>query len=277
MKKSSLFLLAVLCALQSAWSEPLREIECTIVPVERSQIHHNSGSSVYQSTFSSSLASSSTNWCGYTAAKDFLGASCSNGSVTQVSGSWTVPTLTPTASDNAYCAVWVGIDGYQSSTVEQIGTAHYWAQGTQQNYAWFEMFPANSNVIQGFPINEGDVLSASVEYIGNNTFQMQISNHTQGVTTTVPTSNTVSASALRNSAEWIVEAPYSNGILPLSDFNSVAWTNCSTQIQGTTGSIDGGFWTTDNMTMASSSGSTEATASSLSSDGSGFQVTWVSE
>src|SRR5262249_49358771 len=60
----------------------------------------------------------SLNWSGY-AAETNLSAPASN-AVTQVSGSWNVPTVT--GRTNAYSSVWVGIDGYSSSSVEQLGT-----------------------------------------------------------------------------------------------------------------------------------------------------------
>src|SRR5437870_4998940 len=60
----------------------------------------------------------STNWSGY-AAETNLTAPAAN-AVTAVSGSWVVPQVT--GSSTGYSSVWVGIDGYSSATVEQIGT-----------------------------------------------------------------------------------------------------------------------------------------------------------
>src|SRR5690348_12679669 len=58
----------------------------------------------------------STNWSGY-AAQTNLTSPLSN-AVTDVKGSWTVPTLSCTGT-NTYSSVWVGIDGYSDNTVEQ--------------------------------------------------------------------------------------------------------------------------------------------------------------
>lgn len=60
----------------------------------------------------------STNWSGY-AVETNLGSPQSN-VVTDVKGTWVVPTVSGTGT--SYCAVWVGIDGYGSPSVEQIGT-----------------------------------------------------------------------------------------------------------------------------------------------------------
>jgi hypothetical protein len=219
--------------------------------------------------------STSTNWSGYVAATDLSGTS-GNGTVTYVAGSWVVPTLA-TTPDDAYCAIWVGIDGYNSDTVEQIGTSHDWNNGTQQNYAWFEMYPNGSFEISDFPVDNGDVISARVGYKGNDTFKLVISNHTKGVTTTIPTSNTMTANAARSCAEWIVEAPFSGSILPLSDFQKITMNYCSAVINGVSGTINNGHWMNDEITLADSSGTVEAQPTILLKNGSSFQVAWMAE
>jgi hypothetical protein len=81
----------------------------------------------------------STNWSGYAVTGP-------NGSVTDVKASWKVPLVTcPTNTANGsggYAAFWVGIDGWSSSTVEQIGTdsdcvSLSGAPYTPTYYAWF--------------------------------------------------------------------------------------------------------------------------------------------
>src|ERR671922_218395 len=57
---------------------------------------------------------SSSNWAGYA-------ASGSNGTFTSASASWTQPAGKCTGG-STYAAFWVGLDGYTSSTVEQVGT-----------------------------------------------------------------------------------------------------------------------------------------------------------
>src|SRR5215831_3494434 len=59
---------------------------------------------------------SSTNWSGYA----ITGA---KGSVSDVRASWVVPSIVGQCpSTDQYSSFWVGIDGYSSNTVEQIGT-----------------------------------------------------------------------------------------------------------------------------------------------------------
>jgi hypothetical protein len=268
MKKKAIFALVLLyMSLSEAAYPPMVEIECTIAPIERSKIHPKASEDTPSQTRSS-------NWSGYVAATS-LTDSTANGTVTYVAGSWVAPTVTSAATGD--CAIWVGIDGYQigsgSVTVEQIGTSHNWNNDAKHYFAWFEMYPVGSFEIKNFPVNDGDVISARVGYKGNNVFKLEIFNHTQGVSTVVPSSYTMTTHALRSSAEWIVEAPSSNVILPLSDFQTVTFNNCSTVINGISGTIINENWMADEITMVGSS-DIKAQPSALSKNGTCFQVTW---
>jgi hypothetical protein len=272
MKKRMTLLLAFLVVLTTGWSsqsaiEPeMIEIECTIKPIARSKIHPK-GTPIQTAT--GQIVSS--NWSGYVAASNLQQSV--PGSVSHAAGAWTVPTLLPTP-DTSYCAIWVGIDGFNDSSVEQMGTSHDWVQGAQQNYAWFEMYPNGSFEINGFPVDNGDQISARIAYIGNDIFKMVMFNHTKGVTTTIPYSYTTSSAAQRSSAEWIVEAPYSGEILPLSDFKLATLNYCSAIIDGMSGTI--GNWMNDAITMEGSNG-VKAQTSALLHNGSAFTVTWQHE
>lgn len=216
----------------------------------------------------------SQNWSGYAALTNL--SHPQKNVVTAVDGSWIVPTLS-SASHTTYCSLWVGIDGYSDSTVEQIGTESDWSNGHQQNYAWFEMYPNYSYEITGFPVRPGDVISASVVYEGNGIFVLTMANSTAGVHTTIPTSYTTSHTAQRSSAEWILEAPYSGGILPLSHFNTAHFNNCTATINGVTGAINNSHWVDDQLTMVTSNGTVKAATSALSSNGESFTVVWHHE
>ncbi len=275
MKRKTLFSLVLFLAASTSWSiaevPQMVEIECSIKPIHRVKIHPKGASRTAHSPTSQSI---STNWSGYVAAAD-LNEAASNGTVSYAAGCWVVPTLVAT-SDDTYCAIWVGIDGYNSSSVEQIGTSHNWTNGAQVNYAWFEMYPNGSYEITGFPVDNGDVISARVGYKGNDTFKLVIFNHTKGVSTVIPSSYTMSSSALRSCAEWIVEAPYAGSILPLSDFQTVGLKYCSAVINGVSGTINNGQWMNDEIVLQGANG-VEAQTTALSPDGSSFQVVWKSE
>lgn len=220
----------------------------------------------------------SNNWCGYVAAKNLTHPI--PGSVTAVYGTWIVPqVMAPSQANtkNTYSSLWIGIDGYNNGTVEQIGTAHEWHNGKAVHYAWFEMYPNAAFEITGFPLNPGDSISATIEYKGNNVFQMTLANNTRKVQTTVPTVYTTSSDAVRACAEWIAEAPYMNGILPLAHFSPVPFSRCIATITGVTGSISDHVWHHDNIMMKNALMVPKATASTLQESGQSFTVTWLHE
>lgn len=211
--------------------DSIRYIDCVLVP------HRTMKAKPAKKT---ETAAASTNWSGYAIQTNF--SRPAKNSVDYVSGNWTVPTLSAsTPSAQGYCAIWVGIDGYSDGTVEQIGTESDWdvENGTQYDYAWVELYPDFTYILatdepnnnQGlFPISAGDAIGAAVYAYGEGAFALLIVNYTQQVGTSIPFSGGAVAYALeatnQNSAEWIVEAPYDNGILPLAKFSTIQFTNC---------------------------------------------------
>ena len=99
----------------------------------------------------------STNWSGYA-------VTASTSAVTKVQASWIVPTVKGTST--AYSSFWVGIDGFNSGTVEQIGTDSDISGGKAVYYAWFEFYPSPMYQISSLAVLPGDVMSASVTYSG---------------------------------------------------------------------------------------------------------------
>lgn len=256
---------------QMAVAVPLvtsQPIECTIMPLDRNPISPE----LTQLPIEHGVMSE--NWSGYVAANNL--SNPKTGSVTAVYGSWIVPILRPTAAAS-YSACWVGIDGFSSSSVEQIGTAQDWVGNSQQNYAWFEMYPEHPYRLLGFPVNPGDLISGSVDYTGDGVFVMTIENITHGVYFTVPTSYTQSTSGLRNGAEWVIEAPYCNGVLPLANFENAAFNNCSATINGVSAPISNSYWECESINMVTTSGTLKAVTSSLYGSGLDFTVTWEHE
>jgi hypothetical protein len=249
----------------------LIEIECTVTPIDREKIHPKTETTETAIAENTSKAFSSNNWSGY-ASTSTTGAP---GSVTYAAGSWIVPTIIA-STDATFCSIWVGIDGFNSPTVQQIGTAHNWENDAQNNYAWFEMYPLGAYIINGFPVDRGDMMSARVGYKGGDQFKLVIMNHTKGVATTVPMAYTTAANTLRVSAEWVVEAPFSNAILPLSNFGLETFNYCSAYINNQAGSISDNRWVYDTITMGNSAG-VKAKPGNLLKNGNCFQVTWEHE
>lgn len=211
----------------------------------------------------------SGNWSGYVAMDNL--ASPKAGSVSDVHGTWVVPTVHATSIES-YSSSWIGIDGAKSNSVEQLGTEHDWYGGAQY-YAWVEMYPKYPFMIQNFPVRPGDVINAQITYAGNGVFKMTIVNRTAGVHYIAPVSRTTSQVAERKSAEWITEAPYSGGVLPLANFGTEVFSGCSTTIDGTSGSISNTAYKHQSIEMGAN-GVVKAIPSALTNQGQGFTVTW---
>jgi hypothetical protein len=204
------------------------------------------------------LNSTSTNWSGYAATGQTF---------TSVSSSWVQPTVDCSSGDTTYSSFWVGLDGDGSSSVEQTGTEADCSGGQASYSSWYEMYPAYP-VNYSDTVSPGDSFTATVSTDGSGNFTLTLTDNTAGWT---ETQNQSSSSASLASAEVIAEAPSdSSGPLPLSDFGSVDFTG------STANGNPIGNYTSDPMNMVSSSGTTEASTSSLSS-GEDFSVTWDAE
>ena len=157
---------------------------------------------------------SSSNWAGYA-------DTGSNDGFTNVAASWVQPAGTCSSGDQ-YSAFWVGLDGYTSPTVEQTGSEVNCVGPTAEYYAWYEIYPG-AEVTFSNRVKAGDQFSASVSYLGTNTFLLTITDSTQHWKRSATRRL---ARAARSSAEVIAEAPCctsSGGILPLTDFGTASF------------------------------------------------------
>jgi hypothetical protein len=216
----------------------------------------------------------SHNWSGYAV----TGAS---GSVTDAKGSWIVPSVSCQAGDQ-YASFWVGIDGYTSNTVEQIGTDSDCVNGVATYYAWYEFYPHFAYTINTITVKPGAVISAEVSVTKKGGFAVTITEatgHSFSVSTKMP-------NAQMSSAEWIAEAPYSGGVLPLANFMTASFGNNFTGAANTCYAMVGGNWgpigsfgptNVAEITMVNGNGAIKAKPLGLSSpDGSSFAIQWMS-
>jgi len=262
---------------------PTRPLQTGYVlkPIPFSAVHHQQSGMPRLRLWEST----SGNWSGFAVPQEGKGVT---DTFSEVEGAWEVPAVTGAKRSNTYSSVWVGLDGYEDGTVEQIGTEQDWTGGRQQNYVWFEMYPSGAYEIENFPANPGDSISAQVTYLGQtkvqngrgrgvqeseeSVFQMTVINNTEHVSYTVPGSYTTTPAAARSSAEWVVEAPSMRAILPLADFGSVSFSDCyATGLSGRSDPITA--WPADPMTMVDPGGG-GSVPSSLSSGGTAFSVQW---
>jgi hypothetical protein len=205
--------------------------------------------------------STSLNWSGY----------ASFGSTfTDAKGSWTQPAATCNGK-STYSSFWVGLDGYASSTVEQLGTEADCSHGKPVYYAWWEMFPNVSHTISFFTVTPGVTYTAEVQSAGGDDFTLTLSGGGNSpFTLTTP----LGLDPALSSAEWIAEAPSvcakSCRELPLTDFGTVTFSGASAD----GAAIDNSGWSFDPLTMVTSGGSVKAAPGNLDPTGSSFSVTW---
>jgi peptidase A4-like protein len=196
----------------------------------------------------------STNWSGYAA---------TGSTYSSVTTTFTQPAVDCSKGDG-YSSFWVGLDGYSSNTVEQTGTEADCSGGAASYSAWYEMYP-KFPVTYSNTVRPGDSITESVSFSGSSSFTLTLRDSTQGWSRTVTKKLN---NAKRSSAEVIAEAPYSGGVLPLADFGKVSFSGST--VNGSTLSN----FNPVGINMVSSSGTPEATVSSLS--GGSFSITWNS-
>jgi hypothetical protein len=180
----------------------------------------------------------SGNWSGYAVATYQTGQTYSSASAT-----WQVPSVsyapyngTPTEE---WVANWVGIGGFCQNasctsvdpTLIQLGTFGAVVNSGGTTYVpWYELLPGYAQAIP-YSVKPGDIISASLQCTvalanplapGNTvcspsttqTWVLAMSDQTAGW----QWSETFQYQTGMGSAEWVTEAPYSGGIVPLPDY-----------------------------------------------------------
>jgi hypothetical protein len=233
----------------------------------------------------------SSNWSGYADVND---------TYTSVAASWTEPTVNCSSGGGggggllggllggnglgnllgpggSAASFWVGLDGYSSSSVEQLGTDSDCNGSTPAYYAWWEMYPNPSQVLSSstYPVHPGDQITAWVASNSSGTnFYLAEKDTTAGWS--FSTAQTSSGFA-RSSAEVVAEAPSSCNLLfcsevPLSNFGQISFGNANLiDNSGNNGPLSS--FAANEITMASG-GRTEAVPSGLSADGKSFSINW---
>ena len=199
---------------------------------------------------------------------DWAGAVATGQEYTSVSASWTVPTVSCTDVETSYSAMWAGLDGDGSSSVEQIGTSSDCDTGTPVYSAWYEFYPSASVTLPQ-TVKAGDKITATVTSTGGQHYKLTLTDKTRGWTKTVTGSAPEATGA---SAEVVAEAPTdarSGAVMPLADFSSVAFSDVT--INGLPLSKVSGV---SAITMVDRTGT--AMAGVASADSTGFTVDWAS-
>lgn len=214
---------------------------------------------------------SSSNWGGY--------AVQSTARFTDVKGTWVEPSVSCPSRSAQYASFWVGIDGYSSNSVEQLGTDSDCAgKGRPSYYAWWEMYPANSVSLSTstYPVSPGDTLTAEVSVSGS-TFTLSLKSSRGWTFTTVQSGSGLSQS----SAEWIAESPeicsFTCRLAQLSDFGTMSFTSSEAAVNGGADQAISAFTTNGGpheIVCETSGGVVRSQPSALGSGGTSFSMTW---
>jgi hypothetical protein len=211
-------------------------------------------------------AVSTYNWSGY------ADASTIAGTFTRVSGSWTTPSVTCTAEDTIV-SDWVGIDGYNDSTVEQDGTVGWCFKNVPTYFTWYEMYPAGT-VEVGTSLVPGDKIAASVTRSGT-TYTLKLTDSTHTANSFSKNATCPSTTCLAQSAEWVAERPsFLIGIAPQADYHSFTMTAGSETANGKTGTISSYPGGDNEMTMIDATATYKLSTPSALTSGTKFTTTW---
>lgn len=207
------------------------------------------------------VGSASINWSGFADTPTATSGPAST--VDSVSADWTIPQVSCLSgqyrNQDAFLANWVGLDGYTSDTVEQLGTATQCYEGVEYYYDWIEMYPAgtieegtqaciNNNVNCPRP---GDRITASVvstpgtgANAGNNEYTLKLTDFSNPAESfDVANQACPATTCLNSSAEWIVERPaFEVGpypqFLPQAYYGQTGFTNGTVGVGNRVTSLD---------------------------------------
>ena len=216
---------------------------------------------------------SSGNWSGYAAVAK------SGVRLRFISADFTIPSVncqnsTLGSSGFAYASNWVGLDGFNSNTVEQTGVDSFCDNsGVAQYDVWYEMFPLNPVVFSG--VDPGDAISASVFFTGTG-YSISLKDLTNGasIQTTQPCPK--GSTCKNSSAEVITEDPgQAAPTVDLADFGMVNVTGAGvTSLNGTRGTLTANsLWTSSEIVMKNGNNKVMSQPSGLFG-GQAYNVTW---
>jgi hypothetical protein len=225
------------------------------------------------------VSATSSNWAGYAVSAPDGSPAVSYSSL---SGAWRQPAATCTVGTPTFSAFWVGLGGFSptSQALEQVGTqANCSANGRVTYSVWYELVPAAPVTIK-LPIKAGDGIAATVA-VSKTNVTIRITNVTQKKKTFQKRLAMTSPTPDVSSAEWVAEAPSActpSGrctVLPLANFGGLTFVVTKATAAGHAGTISDPAWSATAIALGDpTSGTTNATPSPLSPDGSSFGVTW---
>jgi hypothetical protein len=150
----------------------------------------------------------SSNWSGY--------ARTAGAPYTKATAQWVVPSVSA-SKGSTYSSAWVGIDGFNNSSLIQTGTESDYYSGAAHYYAWWEILPAAETRISSISVRPGDTMTASITKGSGSTWTITIKDVTNGQSFTTQQTYTGAGS----SVEWVEEAPSIGGhVATLAHYSS---------------------------------------------------------
>ena len=210
----------------------------------------------------------SVNWSGYVVDDR------RTNSYSTVSGTWIQPGVTCTKSEDEMTSFWVGLDGFNSGTVEQDGTLAWCYQGRPYYYTWWEMFPTVGVETVGTNVAPGDHITASVRFTAG-AYMLAVTDSSRPANS-FSTSQFCSFLVICSnaSAEWIAETPTgTRGLWPWPPFGQ--WRVVSAHVKS--GAASGGInaFPSDKLIIVGNDGGSLANTGALDSTGDRFSLTWT--
>jgi hypothetical protein len=181
----------------------------------------------------------SANWAGYAATRRgqpfrFVG------------GTFFVPYVNCSTTPDSFSAHWIGLDGFNTDTVEQAGVLAACSGGNPHYAAWYEMFP-RVPVYPHIAIRPGDSVTVSVFFQrSTRRFMIALTDTSNGAHFSASLACLSGSTCQRASAEVISEPPSSGSqILPLTDFRGESFTGVRVTDQtGHRGTLRSRRWNT---------------------------------
>ncbi len=223
-------------------------------------------------------------WSGY------MALACGTCSLRYVTATWVQPSVNCADSPLpvAWATSWVGLDGWEDESVEQIGTYTTCTDGNASYLAFYEMYPANPVMLYSVPIAPGDLITASVYYdAAAGRWRLTVSDRTTGARASTsqpcppgifPGGTTTNGPGCGNiSAEVIAEVPGEAGAnLPLADFGTETYTAIAvTSRNGTHGSMETNrLWAVHPVDLIGATGTVLASPGLVRAGGTAFTDIW---
>ncbi|KHK98596.1 hypothetical protein LK09_06450 [Microbacterium mangrovi] len=163
-------------------------------------------------THAGNLGWASSNWSGYAVAS-------AGTPFTSITGTWRVPSVSATKTAS-YSSNWIGIDGFNNSSLIQTGTESDYYNRAAHYAVWWEILPAAETPITTMTVSPGDLINASISRGAGGVWTITIADATTGAKSTT----THAYSGPLTSAEWIEEAPSIGGrVATLAHYGSATF------------------------------------------------------